>query len=191
MNDREWYQLMKDRKEDIMELGKQAYAEALRNPNIKCRVELTEDGDVSTHIDMAGSDHRTREVFIGEAIVLFSFCFQEGPDIEIPDEEIMEKAEEKSVKLDAFLTLQEEEPSSSLEIIIRDNLEELEPDDEKRKLLNEVLDECMEEAIQCDIDNFAYDEVEKKLDECMESYDEPEPEKKQNAPNLYMSGKCR
>lgn len=90
--------------------------------------------------------------------------------------------------IDEFLSIQEEQ-GKSLELTIRDNLNELEPDSERRKLLEEVLDECLEDEIQRDIDNYSYDEVIKKLETCKDFLDVPE--KKHNTPNLFMTGRSR
>lgn len=190
MNDREWYTLIENKEKEIMKKGQEAYASALHNTWQKYRVELSEDGAVSVHSDLAGDDHVTKEVRLEKAIVLFSFCFQEGQNINLSDEQIIDKAEKKSFNIDNFISLQEEQ-GGSLEQIIRDNLNELEPDDEKRSQLNELLAECFEEELQWDIDNYSCTEVEKKLNTCKNCFDVPEPEQKQSSPNLFLTGRSR
>lgn len=186
--EKEWYEIITKKEKEIIERGQEAYASAFRNPFQKYRVELYEDGDISVLGDLAGGSHVTKAVALGQGIVLFDFCFQEGQDINLSDESIIDKAEEKAINIDKFLSIQEEQ-GKSLELTIKDNLNELEPDSERRKLLEEMLDECLEDEIQMDIDNYSYDEVMKKLDICKDSLDVPE--KKQNTPNLFMTGRSR
>lgn len=58
---------------------------------------------------------------------------------------------------------------------------------ERKKELEDFLEECFNTALKDDIEDYASDVVDQKIKECKEQYYEEE----NSIPNLHMSGRSR
>lgn len=157
MENKEWLKLIEDKEELIIETGIKAYEEAMNSENLRFIVEMDDDGEVYYWYDIAGGNTYHMSTYNGTSIELFQFCFQ-GYDLEISEEEIVEKLNEKGYG-DEIEKLREEaeEEYTDIEGIISSKY--------SNGKLYEILEECREEAIEFNISNYAREEVEDKLED--------------------------
>lgn len=157
MENKEWLKLIEDKEELIIETGIKAYKEAMNNENLRFIVEMNNDGEVYYWYDIASGNTYHMSIYNGTSIELFQFCFQ-GNDLEISEEEIVEKLNEKGYG-DKIEKLREEaeEEYTDIEGIISSKY--------SNGNLYEILEECREESIEFNISNYAREEAEDKLED--------------------------
>ena len=76
----DWIKLIEEKENEIMEVSKEAYQDALLNPQLYFTVELDEDGKVYSWYQSSSGNEQTASSFYGESIELMSFCNQYGTD---------------------------------------------------------------------------------------------------------------
>ncbi len=160
MNEAKILQLIEKHEKEILEIGEAAYAKAIRNPLLKYSVVILEDGSLKCWYQGAGQSNVLQEEITGEAFTLFEFSFENGTNIEISDEIILEALKEEQIPdLQIEIICKEaEEEGVGLERFIKENNPELE----------KIINACYESEIEADIANYAWDESERKLEETKE-----------------------
>lgn len=151
----DWLKLIEEKETEIIELGKQAYREAINNKHLRFIVEMNENGEIYSWYDVAGGNSYHMSVHEGTAIELFQFCFQ-CSDLEITEDDIINKLNEKGYQ-SRIKELQEEaeKENTCLENIIIENYRD--------ELYSVIIEECYKDAIDFEVEELAPQVIEDKL----------------------------
>lgn len=157
-SNKEWLDLVNSNEDKIIEVGVNAYKEAMYNKHLRFIVEMSEDGDVYSWYDVAGGNSYHISVHNGTAIELLHFCFQHE-DLEITQEDIINKLIEMGFenRIEELTkeAIEENTDFPDLEWAINNH------NDEE---LIKVLEECRKDAIAFAVSEYAPDAIEQKLE---------------------------
>lgn len=155
LSNKEWIELIEAKREEIQEAGEKAYREAMENKHLKLIVELYQNGEVDVWHTTTGGNNQTMSSYNGESIQVMSFCFQYS-DVEVTDDNIIEKLVDKGLDAEQFILKAEEEDETLYTHVYNYDAE--------------IIQEIEKENLEWEINEYASQETDTKIDQCISNY---------------------